>query len=74
MEVHTSNGWTKVVSIVDRGTYDAEAHSLASGTRIVADVRLESPTSVNTIELQPVVEKIEKHFKNLARAVRSVSV
>lgn len=37
----TSRGWVRVASLVDRGTYDADVHTQASGVPVRAEVKLD---------------------------------
>lgn len=44
----SSQGWVECVGCADRSCYDLNQHTKATGTRLVAEKRLQEPISFNT--------------------------
>ena len=68
-EIKNSYGWIECVGIADRACYDLSVHTKSSGVRLVAQVDLPQPITVQVTE--PVLNKapIGKCFKKDAKQV-----
>lgn len=68
-ELKTSYGWVECVGCADRACYDLAQHSRASGEKLVANIDLPQPISVDMVEV--VMEKalVGKAFKKNSKAV-----
>ncbi|CAD7086037.1 unnamed protein product [Hermetia illucens] len=68
-EILTSYGWIECVGCADRSAYDLTQHSEATGLKLVAEKRLPSPKTVNTVEAVPNKPILGKAFKKEAKII-----
>lgn len=68
-EILTSYGWVECVGCADRSAYDLTQHHRATGVKLYAEKKLDSPKTVEVVE--PVINKsaLGKEFKRNAKAV-----
>lgn len=62
-------GWIECVGCADRSAYDLTQHSEATGLKLVAEKRLPSPKTVNTVEAVPNKPILGKAFKKEAKII-----
>jgi glycyl-tRNA synthetase len=70
-EIELSFGWTEVVGIADRGSYDLEQHIRHSGAELTAFEKFEQPVESERDALVPVPSKLGPTFKNRAGDVKA---
>jgi len=68
-EVQLSFGWTEVVGVADRTSYDLEAHMRVSGVDLRAFNRFEQPRTVQKVAVVPNPAKLGPKFKGQAKAI-----
>ncbi|CAH8848827.1 unnamed protein product [Trichobilharzia szidati] len=68
-ECQTSYGWIECVGCADRSCYDLNQHSKATGTRLVAEKRLDEPQTVQICECVPNKGELGKVFRGDAKAI-----
>ena len=68
-ETLLSFGWTEVVGIADRTSYDLEAHMRVSGVELRAFNRFDQPRTVEKVAVVPNPAKLGPRFKGQAKAV-----
>jgi len=68
-ELKTSYGWIECTGLADRSCFDLQQHTNASGVKLAASVDLETPVSVDVLEV--VLEKaiVGKAFKKESKVV-----
>jgi glycyl-tRNA synthetase len=68
-EVQLSFGWTEVVGVADRTSYDLEAHMRVSGVDLRAFNRFDTPKTVEKVAVVPNPAKLGPKFKGQAKAI-----
>jgi glycyl-tRNA synthetase len=68
-ECLTSYGWVECVGCADRSCYDLSQHSKATGIRLAAEKKLETPKQVDVVEVVPQKAIVGKAFKKEASGV-----
>ena len=64
LECLVSNKWLECVGIADRGSYDLEAHSIKSGTKLICKRQLENPYAQNVAKVKLNMKLIGKKYKS----------
>lgn len=68
-ECKTTYGWVECVGCADRSCYDLNQHTKATGTRLVAEKRLQEPKEVDVVECTSNKGSLGKVFKKDAKAI-----
>lgn len=61
--------WLKCVSLTDRGSHDIAHHSRCTGVKLAAEVPLETPTTIDWLEVQPNRIALRKAYKKHAKSL-----
>ena len=69
LEAEIGYGWTEIVGVADRGSYDVQAHINHSGAELVAFERFEEPREVETDVVRPNFGALGPLFKGKAKQV-----
>ena len=51
-ECKTSYGWVEIVGCADRSCFDLNSHAKATSHKLIAQVRLDEPVTVEVIEVR----------------------
>uniref|UniRef100_A0A8W8M8E5 Glycine--tRNA ligase n=1 Tax=Magallana gigas TaxID=29159 RepID=A0A8W8M8E5_MAGGI len=68
-ECKTTYGWVECVGCADRSCYDLNQHSKATGTKLVAEKKLQEPKEVDVVECTSNKGSLGKVFKKDAKAI-----
>ncbi len=69
-EVLISYGWTEVVGVADRGTYDLDAHIKASGADLRAFRKFPETREVDMVKIKPITSRLGPLFKKDAGKIK----
>jgi len=69
-ELLISYGWTEVVGVADRGTYDLDAHIKASGADLRAFRKFPEPREAEVVRIKPIAAKLGPLFKKDAGRIK----
>lgn len=69
LEAEIGYGWTEMVGVADRGSYDVQAHVTHSGADLTAFERFDEPKEVEQEVVRPVFGALGPLFKGDAKAV-----
>nr|XP_022310269.1 glycine--tRNA ligase-like [Crassostrea virginica] len=68
-ECKTTYGWVECVGCADRSCYDLNQHSKATGTKLVAEKRLQQPKDVDVVECVANKVTLGKAFKKDSKVI-----
>lgn len=69
LEAEVSYGWTELVGVADRGSYDVQAHIDHSGAELTAFEKFDEPREVEEEAVRPRFDSLGPLFKAKAKAV-----
>lgn len=69
LEANIGYGWTELVGIADRGSYDVQAHMSHSGADLTAFEQFDEPREIDQQVLRPNFKELGPLFKDRAKQV-----